>query len=71
MCIRDSVSAAHGAASSSVDEEQIHYLMTRGFAPEDAKAEIVEGFLISSFAKINNDTTRQFLLDALSTQSHD
>ncbi len=69
--LSDDVSAAHGAASSSVDEEQIHYLMTRGFTPEDAKAEIVEGFLISSFAKINNDTTRQFLLDALSTQSYD
>ena len=67
--LSDDVSAAHGAASSSVDKEQIHYMMARGFDPEDAKAEIVEGFLISSFAKMNNDISRDFLLSALSTQS--
>lgn len=67
--LSDDVSAAHGAASSSVDKEQIHYMMARGFDPEDAKAEIVEGFLISSFAKMTNDITRDFLLGALSTQS--
>ena len=69
--LSDDVSAAHGAASSSIEPEQIHYMMARGFTPEDAQAAIVEGFLISSFAKMKNDTTRQFLLDALSKQTHE
>ena len=56
---------------SSIEPEQIHYMMARGFTPEDAQAAIVEGFLISSFAKMKNDTTRQFLLDALSKQTHE
>ncbi len=46
-------------------------MMARGYTPEDAQAAIVEGFLISSFAKMKNDTTRQFLLDALSKQTHE
>ncbi len=64
--LSDDVSAAHGAASSSVDSEQIHYLMTRGYSQEDAKAEILEGFLVSSFAKLGNEKTRQFLMEELS-----
>ena len=64
--LSDDVSAAHGAASSSVDPEQIHYLMARGFSREDATSEIVEGFLISSFAKIANQQTREFLINSLS-----
>ena len=63
--LSDDVSAAHGAASSSVDLEQIHYLMARGFNREDAKTEILEGFLISSFAKLNHEKSRQFLMNEL------
>ncbi len=65
--LSDDVSAAHGAASSSVDPEQIHYMMARGFSKDDAQTEIVEGFLISSFAKIKNEHTKAFLIDAIST----
>ena len=67
--LSDDVSAAHGAASSSVDAEQIHYMMARGFTPNDAQAVIVEGFLVSSFAKMHNETTRHFLLEALSQET--
>lgn len=67
--LSDDVSAAHGAASSSVDPEQIHYLMARGFSREDAKKEILEGFLISSFAKLSNDKTRQFLMEKLTIKA--
>jgi Fe-S cluster assembly protein SufD len=67
--LSDDVSAAHGAASSSVDPEQIHYLMARGFSPEDAKTEILEGFLISSFAKLSNEKTRQFLMEGLTVKA--
>ena len=67
--LSDDVSAAHGAASSSVDPEQIHYLMTRGFSREDAKKEILEGFLISSFANFSNHKTRQFLMEELTVNA--
>ena len=66
--LSDDVSAAHGAASSSVDPEQIHYLMARGYSREDAKTEILEGFLISSFAKLSNEKARQFLMDELTVE---
>ena len=63
--LSDDVSAAHGAASSPIDQNQLHYLMSRGFSPKHAKSLIVEGFLVSSFAKISNDNVRLFLLDSL------
>jgi Fe-S cluster assembly protein SufD len=63
--LSDDVKAAHGAASSSVDCEQIHYLMSRGFPKEQAESLIVEGFLVSCFAKIKNNDVRQYLIGAL------
>ena len=63
--LSDDVSAAHGAASSPIDENQLHYLMARGFTPKHAKSLIVEGFLVSSFSKISDDNVRLFLLDSL------
>ena len=63
--LSDDVKAAHGAASSSVDSEQIHYMMSRGFSKEHAEALIVEGFLVNCFAKINNNEVRQYLIGAL------
>ena len=63
--LSDDVKAAHGAASSSVDSEQIHYLMSRGFPKEHAEALIVEGFLVNCFAKIKNNDVRQYLIEAL------
>ena len=69
--LSDDVSAAHGAASSSVNEEQIHYMMSRGFDREDAKSLIVEGFLISNFSKMSNENTRNFLLNHLKAEESD
>jgi hypothetical protein len=43
--------------------------MARGFSPEDAKTEILEGFLISSFAKLSNEKTRQFLMEGLTVKA--
>ncbi|GIR07683.1 MAG: hypothetical protein CM15mP18_0120 [Methanobacteriota archaeon] len=47
--LADDVSAAHGAASASLDEGQLHYLMSRGLGPEEASPMIVEGFLADAF----------------------
>jgi len=52
--LSDDVSAAHGAASAPIDKEQLHYLLSRGFSPEQAEALIVEGFLVNTFSSLKN-----------------
>ena len=42
--------------------------MARGYSREDAKTEILEGFLISSFAKLSNEKARQFLMNELTVE---
>jgi Fe-S cluster assembly scaffold protein SufB len=39
--------------------------MSRGFPKEQAESLIVEGFLVSCFAKIKNNDVRQYLIGAL------
>ena len=62
--LADDVKAAHGAASSPIDQEQIHYLASRGLSPSQAEAIIVEGFLMDAFREIKN----QSVIDALRTR---
>ena len=52
--LADDVSAAHGAASAPVDQNQMHYLMSRGLSPGESKALIVNGFLLNAFSNISN-----------------
>ena len=40
------VQAGHSASVSTVDEDQVFYLTTRGLSEEEAKKEIVKGFLV-------------------------
>ena len=40
----DDVRCGHGAAVSSLDEEQLYYLMSRGLTREEAQSMIIEGF---------------------------
>ena len=46
------VRATHGASIGPIDEEQIFYLMSRGFDREQAKRTIVEGFLTPTLEQI-------------------
>jgi len=62
--LADEVKAAHGAASSPIDLEQIHYFASRGLSPSQAEAIIVEGFLMDAFREIKN----QSVIDALRTR---
>ena len=41
----DVTRCSHGATVSSVDEEQLYYMMSRGLTREDATHAIVDGFL--------------------------
>jgi hypothetical protein len=62
--LADDVSAAHGAASAPVDENQMHYMMSRGFSPAEASSLIVEGFLTAAFGEIKNPS----IIDAVRTR---
>ncbi len=47
------VNARHASTLSQLDEEQIFYLMSRGFSEESAKKEIVSGFLSHDLKEIS------------------
>ncbi len=46
------VRCTHGAASGSVDEEQLWYLLSRGIARADGEALLVRGFIQSALDRI-------------------
>jgi len=52
--LADEVSANHGAASSPVNPEQMHYLMSRGIGEEEATALIIEGFMQDGFTMLHS-----------------
>ncbi len=57
--LANEVAAAHGAASAPINEEQLHYLMSRGLSKEEATSMIVEGFLVESFSGRDSDLVRE------------
>jgi Fe-S cluster assembly protein SufD len=52
--LADEVSANHGAASSPVNSEQMHYLMSRGLGADEATSLIIEGFMQDGFSALNS-----------------
>lgn len=47
--LANDVLASHGASSAPINDEQLFYLKSRGLDLDQAKAMIVEGFLMSTF----------------------
>ncbi len=52
--INNNVSAKHASTISQLDEEQIFYLMTRGFSEKQAKKELIFGFFARESEFIRN-----------------
>lgn len=52
--LNNDVKASHGTTLGYVDENQLHYLMSRGFSQAQAKKIIATGFINSLNAKIKN-----------------
>lgn len=48
------VKASHGSTIGRIDEEQLFYLASRGISREDAKTEIVHGFIETILCQISN-----------------
>ncbi len=57
----DDVKCSHGSSSGSIDEDAIHYLMTRGIELPAAKKLLIYGFLNEIFENITEKKIKTFL----------
>ncbi len=64
----DDVRCSHGSSSGSIDEEAIHYLMTRGIELKAAKKLLIKGFLNEIFDNIPEEKIRTFLEKSIAVQ---
>ena len=64
----DDVKCSHGSSSGSIDEEAIHYLMTRGIELNAAKKLLIKGFLNEIFENIPEEKIKTFLEKNIAVQ---
>ncbi len=64
----DDVKCSHGSTSGSIDEEAIHYLMTRGIELSVAKKLLINGFLNEIFENISEEKIKNFLEKSVKEQ---
>ena len=64
----DDVKCSHGSTSGSLDEDSIHYLMTRGLNREDAAKLLVKGFLNDIIEFIKSASIKKFVESKLEEQ---
>ena len=57
----DDVKCSHGSTSGSIDEDAIHYLMTRGIELSMAKKLLINGFVNEIFENIPEEKLKTFL----------
>ena len=66
----DDVKCSHGSTSGSVDENSIHYLMTRGLSKKQAIQLLVNGFLNEIIGDIKSNSIRKFIENKIEVQIH-
>ena len=66
----DDVKCSHGSTSGSVDENSIHYLMTRGLSKKQAVQLLVNGFLNEIIGDIKSNSVRKFVENKIEVQIH-
>ena len=64
----DDVKCSHGSSSGSIDEDSIHYLMTRGIEFDVAKKLLIKGFLNEIFENIVEKKIKLFLEKSIEEQ---
>ena len=57
----DDVKCSHGSTSGSLDEDSLHYLMTRGLNREEAIRLLIKGFLNDVIEFIKSDSIKNFV----------
>ena len=64
----DDVKCSHGSTSGSVDDDSIHYLMTRGLNKKEAIQLLINGFLNEITGEIKSDKIRKFVENKIELQ---
>ena len=64
----DDVKCSHGSTSGSIDENSLHYLMTRGLSKEVAAKLLVKGFLSDIVEFIKSPSIKKFIDSKLEEQ---
>ncbi len=64
----DDVKCSHGSTSGSIDEDAIHYLMTRGIENTVAKKLLISGFLNEIFENIPEEEMKTFFEKSIEEQ---
>ena len=64
----DDVKCSHGSTSGSIDEDAIHYLMTRGIELSKAKKLLIIGFLNEIFENVPEKEIKIFLEKSIEDQ---
>ncbi len=64
----DDVKCSHGSTSGSIDEESLHYLMTRGLNRKDSTKLLIKGFLNDVVEFIKNPSIKNFIETKLDQQ---
>ncbi|HEV2674201.1 MAG TPA: Fe-S cluster assembly protein SufD [Aliidongia sp.] len=61
----DDVKCSHGATVGDLDETAEFYLRSRGIAPEQARAMLIEAFVIDAVELVGHEQARDYLTDAI------
>ena len=64
----DDVKCSHGSTSGSIDENSLHYLMTRGLTREDSSKLVIKGFLNEIVDYIKSPSIKKFIESKLEDQ---
>jgi len=64
----DDVKCSHGSSSGNVDQDSLHYLMTRGLNREDSIKLLIKGFLSDVIEFIKSPSIKKFIENKLEQQ---
>ena len=64
----DDVKCSHGSSSGNIDEDSLHYLMTRGLNRNDSIKLLIKGFLNDVIEFIKNPSIKKFIESKLEQQ---
>ena len=64
----DDVNCSHGSTSGSIDEDSLHYLMTRGLNRKESINLLIKGFLNDVVEFIKNPKIKEFVANKLEDQ---
>ena len=60
----DDVKCAHGATVGELDSAQLFYLESRGLPPAEARALLLEGFVLGLWESVSDDSARERICEA-------